>query len=102
MTEEIQENYKEVREANVKEMYGLYELGCVKRWPRKQSHNIIDARWVIIWKVIEGNVCVKRRFIERGFKDEFQDLDIYVGTTPRSGQRLVNAIAAEMQRVHVV
>ena len=33
--------------------------------------------------------------IVRGFKDKFQDLDTYVGTTSRSGHRLANAVAAE-------
>ena len=29
-----------------------------------------------------------------GFKDKFQDLDTYAGTTSRSGQRIANAVAA--------
>ena len=93
--EEIQENCKEVGEAKIKEINGLYELGCSKRWPIKQSHNIIYARWVIIWKMIEGNVGVKCRFAVRGYKDQFQDLDTSAGATSRSGQRLANAIAAD-------
>ena len=57
-------------------------------------HDIIDARWVIIWKVIDGNVGVKCRLTVRGIKNEFQDLDTYAGTTSRSGRRFVNAVAA--------
>ena len=45
--------------------------------------------------MIGGNVGVECRLTVRGFKDEFQDLDAYAGTTSRSGQRLVNAVAAE-------
>ena len=93
--EEINENWKDVSVAKVKEIAGLYDLGCFKRWPRHKSDNIIDARWVITWNVIEGNVGIKCRLIVRGFKDKFQDLDIYAGSIPRSGQRLVNAVAAE-------
>lgn len=56
---------------------------------------IIDARWAITWKMVEGNVGVKCRLIVIGFNDTFKDLDTYAGTTSRSGQRLVNAAAAE-------
>ena len=37
---------------------------------------------------------VECRFIVRGFKDTFQDFDTYAGTISRSGQRIVNAVAA--------
>ena len=53
------------------------------------------ARWVITWKMIEGNVGIKCRLTVRGFKDKFQDRDTYAGTTSRSGQRLVNVVAVE-------
>ena len=45
--------------------------------------------------MIEGNAVVKYRLTVRGFKDEFQDLDTYAGTTRQSGQRLLDAVAAE-------
>ena len=45
--------------------------------------------------MIEGNVGVKCRLTVRGFKDKFQHLDTYAGTTSCSGQRIVNADAAE-------
>ena len=41
----------------------------LKRYPRAKAHNIIDARWVITWKRIEGNVGVKCRLAVRGVKD---------------------------------
>ena len=45
--------------------------------------------------MIDGNIDVKCRFAVRGFKDRVQDLDVYAGTTSRSGQRLANAVAVE-------
>lgn len=63
--EEIIENWKEMSVAKVKASVGLYGLGCFKRWPRHKSDNIIDARWVVIWKMIEGNVGVKCRLTVR-------------------------------------
>lgn len=83
-TDEIMANYQEVRKANVTEINGLFELGCFQRWPRSRSHKMID-----------GNLGANCMLTVRGFKDEFQDLDAYAGTTGRSGQRLVNAVAAE-------
>ena len=93
--QQVADNLKEASAATVKEISGLYDLGCFRRWPRFKSKNIINARWVTIWKMIEGTVGVKCRLAVRGFNDTFHDLDIYVGTTSRIGQRFANAIAAE-------
>lgn len=90
--EEINDNWVYVSKATVVEIAGLYALGCFKLWSRHNSRNIIDARWAITWKMIEGNVGAKGRFMVRGFKDQVQDLDTYAGTTGRSGQRLANAV----------
>ena len=88
------ENWHDVSKAKVKEIAASYDLGCFERCSRHRSNNIIDARWVIIWNMIEGNVGVKCRLVVRGFKGKFQDPDVYPGATSRSGQRLVNAVAA--------
>ena len=93
--DEIQANRQDVNKAKVKEISGFCDFGCFQRYPRAKSHNIIDARWVITWKMIEGSVAVKCRFIVRGFKDRSQDFDTYVGTISRSAQRVVNAVAVE-------
>lgn len=93
--DEIQEEWQSFSKAKAKDIAWLYDLGCFKRWPRHKSNDIIDARWVITRRVIEGNVGAKRRLTVRGFNDKFQDLVTYAGATSRSGQRLVNAAAAE-------
>lgn len=95
-TEGIEANYEDVNKAKVKEIVGLHDLGCFKRWPGHKSNNIIDARWVTTWKVIAGNASIKWRLVVRGFKDQFQDLRAYTGKTSRAGQRSANAIAAEI------
>ena len=92
--DEIRENWQEVNTVKVKDINGLYDLGCFKRWPRNRSRNIIDARWAITRKMIEGNFGVMCRFTVRGFKDKFQDLGTYARAISRSGQRLANAVAA--------
>ena len=91
--EEINDNWQEVSKATVKEISGLYDLGCFKRYPRHKSHNIIDDRWVITWNMTDGSVGIKCRSAVQGFKGKFQDLDIYAGATSTSG--LVIAVAAE-------
>ena len=73
--ETIKTIYKEMRKANVKEVAGLFGLGCFKRWPRHKSNKIIDARWVVTWNLIGGNVGVKCALAVRGFTAKFQDLD---------------------------
>lgn len=92
--EEIQEKWQEVRKAKVKELNCFYDLGCFQFCFRRKFDDIIDARWVTIWKMIGGNVGVKCRFAARGFKDMFQDFDRYAATVSRSGQRFVNVVAA--------
>ena len=94
-TEEVNGNGVDVDKATVKAMAGLCDLGCFKTWPRHSSSNIIDARCVITWKMIQGNVGVKCRSTVRGFKDQFQDSDAYAGAIDRSGQRFANVVAAE-------
>ena len=54
--EEIIDNWQDVSKAKIKEIICLYEFGCFKRCPRHISKNIIDARWVKIWKMIDGAV----------------------------------------------
>ena len=92
---EIAANWQDVKQAKIKEIKRLFDLVCFQRDPRSKSHNIIDARWVIIWTMVEGNVGANCRFTVRGFKDKFQDLGAYAGTISRSGQRHANAVAAE-------
>lgn len=93
-TNEIKGNYREARKAKKYDINGLCDLGSFKRWRRSRSHVIMDAGWIITWKMIERDVGVKCRLTLRCFKDRFQDLDTYAGTIGRSGQRSVNAVAA--------
>ena len=46
-------------------------FGYFKGWPKHKGDIFMDARWVIIWKMIEGKVVVKCRLAVRGFKDTF-------------------------------
>lgn len=46
--DEIVANWQEVNKAKVNEINGPFDLGCFQRYPRANSHYIIDARWAII------------------------------------------------------
>ena len=92
--EEIVADWQDVSTAEVKGTKGFFALGCFQRCVRDTAHNIIDARWVVHPKMIGGNVGVKCGLTVRGFKDQFPDLDTDAGTTSRSDQRIVNAVAS--------
>ena len=66
ITAEVVANWQDVNKAGVKEINGLYDFGCFQRCPRAKAHNIIDARWVITWKMVEGSVGVNGRFAVMG------------------------------------
>ena len=78
-------NWQDVNKANVQEIDGLFDFACFQRYPRNKAHDIIDARWVNTWKVIEGSVGIRCGLVVRGFNDRFQDFVTYVGTISRSG-----------------
>lgn len=96
LTSEEKLKYPEhINKSKLKEIKGLYDLGCFERRRRDQCTNIIDARWVATWKLVEGILDIKCRLTVRGFKDRMQELETYASTTSRSGQRIVNLIAAQ-------
>eukprot|EP00973_Karenia_brevis_P001336 181819-Karenia_brevis.AAC.1 len=54
------------------------------RFPKDKAKNIIDSRWVLKCKLVDG------------FKDaQAQDIETFAGTASRWGQRIVNAAAAQ-------
>ena len=57
---------------------------------------MIDARWVLKWKEVNGKRIIQARLLVRGFKDlQAAQLSTFAGTTTRWGQRLVNSVAAQ-------
>ena len=93
--EELTKNAKEVALSKYKEIKGLFDLNCFKRMPRKLAKNILDTRWVITWKIVEGVRVIKCRITLRGFKDREQSYETFAGTASRAGQRVINSLAAQ-------
>ena len=71
-------------------------LGAFERCSKEPAGNVIDARWVLKWKVVNGERIVQARLVVRGFKDQqAAQLSTFAGTTTRWGQRLVKSVAAQ-------
>jgi hypothetical protein len=94
--EEARAHEAEVRQAMKDELKRWADLKAFQRFPKDQADNVIDSRWVLKWKEIDGKKQVRARLTVRGFKDlQSPDLSTFAGTTTRWGQRLVNQIAAQ-------
>ena len=72
------------------------KLGAFERVSEENASNVIDARWVLKWKMVNGERIISARLVVRGFKDlQAAQLSTFAGTTTRWGQRMVNSVAAQ-------
>ena len=87
---------KEVHEAKKKELKCFVDLKVFESIYRKQQTNLVDARWVLKWKNVDGKRIVKARLCIRGFLDKqgFQ-VDTWSGTATRLGQRYVCSVVVQ-------
>eukprot|EP00959_Pyramimonas_sp_CCMP1952_P305628 6395380-Pyramimonas_sp.AAC.1 len=58
---EIRQHHDLVVAAKLKELKRWVSRGVIERMAKKDADNRIDSRWVIKWKIIEGNRDVKGR-----------------------------------------
>ena len=94
--EEALKHDKECNQAMLDELKRWLNLGAFERVSEKHAGNVIDARWVLKWKVVNGERIIQARLVVRGFKDlQAAQLSTFAGTTTRWGQRLVNSVAAQ-------
>ena len=93
--EELAENKVEVETGKFKELSGLFELKCFKRFPATQARNRVDTRWVFTWKLVNNKKIIKCRLTMRGFRDRQIDMETFAGTASRSGQRIVNSVVVQ-------
>ena len=96
--EDVRRDWKAVEAGMRKEILSLHENKTFIRQSRKTARNILTARWVHKYKLIDGIKEVKSRMTVRGFQDLGQeDMSTFAGTASRWGQRLVVSIAAQRQ-----
>ena len=82
----------------LEELQRWLNLGAFERVSKKHASNVIDARWVLKWKIVNDRRIIQARLVVRGFKDlQAAQLSTYAGTTTRWGQRLVNSVAAQFR-----
>jgi hypothetical protein len=63
---------------------------------RSAAKNVIDARWVHKWKVVDGKKIIKSRLCVRGFKDvQGQHVTTSASTASRWGQIMVVSAAVQ-------
>ena len=92
--EELIKHHDKVAPAKLGELRDLHNLGCYERMPRRLARNIVDTRWVIRWKLVDGDRIIKVRLTMRGFKDTCINLETFAGTATRWSQRVVNSATA--------
>ena len=94
--DEARAHSKECDKAMLGELTRWPNLGAFERCPKKHATNVIDARWVLKWKEVNGKRIIQARLVVRGVKDlQAAQLSTFAGTTTRWGQRLVNSVAAQ-------
>ena len=77
---------KECNKAMLDELTRWLNLGAFERMPRQQATNVIDARWVLKWKEVNGKRIIQARLVVRGFKDfQAAQLSSLAGTATRRG-----------------
>ena len=94
--DEANAHQKECNQAMLDELMRWLNLGAFERMPKKGATNVIDARWVLKWKEVNGKRIIQARLVVRGFKDlQAAQPSTFAGTSTRWGQRLVNSTAAQ-------
>ena len=92
---DVKKHEKEVDTAMAKEWTSWNDHGTSKPRLRSAATNVIDARWVLKWKIVDGVKTVKARLCVRGFKDREADHVVTsASTAARWTQRMVVNMAA--------
>ena len=68
---------------------------CFKRIPKGETKCVIDCKWVLKWKVKNGERKIRARLCLRGFKETGADGESnYSATATRLSQRILVSEAA--------
>ena len=67
--DEALKHEKECNQAMLDELKRWLNLGAFDRVSKKHASNVIDARWVLKKKTVNGNRIIQARLVVRGLKD---------------------------------
>ena len=100
--EEAHQHEDEVRKAIYDELVRWNQRGGFKRFPKKQARNVLDSRWVLKWKKVDGMRVIKARLTARGFKDkQAEEVSTYAGDQQRLMMEVVLTIIPYICMTHL-
>ena len=72
------------------------DLHAFERAPLETARNLIDTRWVLKWKVVDGVRRIEARLTIRGLRDlQGPALSTFSATMSRWGQRLIVSMVVQ-------
>lgn len=93
--QEVRENAQAVFQAMLDELLTWNSFKCFKRIPKGETKCVIDCKWVLKWKVKNGERKIRARLCLRGFKETGADGESnYSATATRLSQRILVSEAA--------
>ena len=93
--QEMRENAQAVFQAMLDELLTWNSFRCFKRIPKGETKCVIDCKWVLKWKVKNGERKIRARLCLRGFKETGADGESnYSATATRLSQRILVSEAA--------
>ena len=94
--EEALAHVEECTQAMRDELLRWQKLNSFERYPRSLATNVLDSRWVLKWKMVDGKRSIKARLTVRGYKDlQGSELKTQASTATRWGQRIVCMVAVQ-------
>jgi len=95
---EVKLHWDKVSAGIVKELSAFNDLKSFTPHPRSQCTNLMSARWLFKWKIIDQTRQVKARLTLRGFQDKAgASIATYASTATRWAQRVICSFAVLMQ-----
>ena len=101
--DEARQNQGDCEQAMFDELKRWYDLGAFERQKRSEAKNVLDARWVLKWKLIDKVKQIKARMTVRGYRDrQAPDLATFSATSSRWGQRVAAVCAVQaLSLIHI-
>eukprot|EP00971_Amphidinium_carterae_P351093 6491908-Amphidinium_carterae.1 len=90
--EDMVKHRVELQASREDELGKLFKLDCFERVNRSQAVNILDARWIYRFKIIDGRKHIKSRMTLRGFRESHMSFETFAGTAARHSQRIVGSM----------